>query len=455
MSVAKPGLARSCGVSLSRMWKARIAAGIFLLVFGGPLPVHGQATMIQQSEVSLVPASDADEHDSLGTAAAISKNNNTMIVGAVNANGAQLGAGAAFIFDKINGKWVKTATLFAADGVALPIPSQPEKFDNSNFGATVAISEDGNAAVVGAAGNFRNPRQPAGGAVYVYQRVNGVWSQQAELFSPDSNVLDNFGAGQGSGGVGISGNTIVVTDQGSFSLPSAVDVFSQNNGVWSLSTQLTVPGDFSFFPSSVAIDGNTVVVGSSSSSADGLLFGQGLAYVFRFNQGQWSGPVTLAAADATSNAQFGYSVSLNGNVIAVGALTQPGATTQSGAAYVFASEEGVWSQQAKLIASDGLDLDWFGFAISISGQTVFVGAVNHTSPFTGVSFAGAAYVFRPDNSGIWRQIAELAAGDLPSGGRYGSAVAVRSSTLLVGADTERLAVEGYAGGEAYVYRLNP
>ena len=433
--------------------QAAVLASAFLFSLATAFPAHAQATKIQQSEVSLVPASDADEHDSVGTAAAISKNGNTMIVGAVNADGAQVGTGAAFIFDKINGQWVKTATVFAADGIALSIPSQPEKFDNSNYGESVAISEDGNTAIIGAPGHFRSPRQTTGGAVYVYQRLNGVWSQQAELFSPTSNALDGFGSGQGQGGIGISGNTIAVTDQGSILGPSSVDVFTRNNGVWSLSTQLTVPDDFFFLATSVAIDGNTVVVGSTQSDSP-IAFESGVAYVFRFSQGQWSGPVALAAADATSFAQFGSSMSLSGNTVVVGALTGPGRTAQSGAAYVFTNDEGLWRQRAKLVASDGLDLDWFGFSISTSGQTVIVGSINHASPLTGISGAGAAYIFRQDD-GIWRQIAELGPGDSPNGGRYGSAVAVQGNTLLVGADVERQAVEGYAGGEAYVYRLNP
>src|ERR1700732_1203066 len=107
-------------------WKSITRSGITtitsLLLLLSAFPAQAQATRIQQSEVSLVPASDADEHDSVGSATAISNSGNTMVVGAENADGAQVGAGAAFVFDKINGNWVRTASLFADDGRAVPLP---------------------------------------------------------------------------------------------------------------------------------------------------------------------------------------------------------------------------------------------------------------------------------------------------------------------------------------------
>jgi hypothetical protein len=426
-----------------------VAATVFLVSAAAVSPAHAQTTKIQQSEVSLVPASDADEHDSVGSATAISNSGNTMVVGAENADGAQVGAGAAFVFDKINGNWVRTASLFADDGRAVPLPDG--KFRNDSYAESVAISTDGNTVIVGSP-NHNHSGQGNTGAVYVFQRMKGVWSQQAELRSPNPSIFDFFGAGQGGGGIGISGDTIVVTDDGNFtSIPGSVDVFKRINGVWTFSTQLLVPDDFNFIPSSLAIDGNTVAVGSSFSDAPNAFFA-GVAYVFRFDEGKWSAPVTVAAADATTGGSFGFSVSLSGNTLAVGANTQPGTTAQSGAAYVFSSDEGKWTQKAKLMASDGLDFDNFGCAISVSGQTVFVGADLHTPPANSV--AGAAYIYQ-NADGIWRQVAELAPSDtaISGGGEYGIAVAVGNNSLVVGADQARPAPEGYNGGEVYVYQL--
>src|SRR5262249_28519243 len=153
-----------------------------------------------------------------------------------------------------------------------------------------------------------------------------------------------------------SGNTIVVTDQVNGRGNGAIDVFTRADDVWSLTTQLFVPNDSFFFPSSLAFDGRTLAVGSDKSDAPTAGFA-GVVYVFRFSEGQWSAPVTLSAADATSGGTFGYSVSLSGNTIAVGAAFGPGATAQSGAAYVFVGEDGLWTQIAKLNAADGVDGD--------------------------------------------------------------------------------------------------
>ena len=416
---------------------------------------YAQATRIQQSERILQPAGDVVEHDTFGVAVAISGNGKTMVIGAENADGNEVGAGAAFIFDKIDNNWVQTARLFAPDGHAMPIPSEPGDFASDAFGSNVAIDTDGNTVIAGAPFHNHDGHSGNAGAVYVFQRVNGVWSQQAELLPPLPHPGANFGGAPDAGGIGISGSTIVLTDQGNAigTVPSSVDVFTRNNGTWALTTQLFVPDDFSFFPSSLAFNGSTLAVGSDGSDAPSAFFA-GVVYVFRFSQGQWSAPVTLSAADATSGALFGFNLSLSGNLIAVGASAGPGATAQSGAAYVFASEEGVWSQKAKLIAGDGLDQDSFGVSISVNGQTVLVGATGQTPPATGVFAAGSAYVFQP-NDGKWQQIDELTASDGISGGSFGASVAVLHNTLLVGADGQHPPVEGYAGGEAYIYNLKP
>jgi hypothetical protein len=434
-----------------------LGIGAAIVFFAGTVAVspayaQAQGARIQQSEQILQPSGEVDEHDQFGSAVALS--GKTMVIGAETSDGRVAGAGAAFIFDKVDNHWVQTAKLFADDGNAFPAAGRPGEFTSDSFGLTVAISEDGNTVVIGAPNHNHGTTFPGGdqGAVYVFQRVNGVWSQQTELLSPNPNRNDNFGNTSDSGGLAISGGTIVVTDQGNFitGAPAAVDVFTRTNSVWSLATQLFVPDDPAFLPSGVAFDGHTLAVGSDFSNNS-----SGAVYVFRLNQGQWSAPVTLAASDATPGALFGFNVSLSGNLIAVGAASGPGATAQSGAAYVFANEEGVWSQTAKLSASDGLDGDDFGSFISISGHTVLVGAFDHTPPATGIFFAGAAYVFQLGD-GRWRQIAVLTASDGISGGTFGfGGVAVQNNTLLVGASGQHPPVEGYAGGEAYVYNLNP
>jgi hypothetical protein len=401
------------------------------------------ASAIEQSQVILQPAGDTVEHDSFGTATAIS--GATMVVGGVNADGNQVGAGAAFVFQRIGKQWVQTARLFAADGTAEPVLLFPGKFRSDSFGSAVAVS--GDTIVVGAPGHGHPGLAGDSGAVYVFERTNGQWVQRAELFSPTPNNQDEFGASNGFGGIAVSGDTIAVTDQGrSIFLPGAVDLFQRVNGTWIFAGQLSVPADPFFLPSALAFDGRTLVVGSSLSDAPAAL-SAGVAYLFRRgDDGRWSQPLTLAAADATTGAQLGSSVGLAGDLVAVGAVTGSGATSQSGAAYLFARQgDSGWSQIAKLTASDGADQDSFGFSIATDRHAVLVGAPS----------AESAYLFQPVDDGGWRQTAKLFASDGISGGDFGTAVAVLNGTLLVGADQQHPLVEGYPGGEAYIYQLDP
>jgi FG-GAP repeat protein len=423
------------------------------VLIGGSAVGYAQPSTIQQSERILQPSGETAEHDSFGSAVAIG--GNTMIIGAFNADGNEEGAGAAYIFDRIGNNWVQTAKLFAPDGKAERQPSPPfppDEFRSDSFGLTVAISSDGDTVAVGAPRHNHTGNAANTGAVYVFQRVNGAWSQEAELFSPHPNGFDHFGDAQDFGGLSVNGNMVVVTDEGnSFAVPGAVDVFTRTNGTWALSTQLFVPDDPFFLPSSLAFDGHTLAVGSDTSDSPSVSFA-GTVYVFRLNGDRWSGPLTLSAADGTSNGTFGYSVSVSGGTIAVGTNAGPGNTSQSGSAYVFEKQDGAWIQSAKLVAADGMDGDGFGGAISVSGETVLVGAVSHTPAAPGAFDAGAAYVFQP-RDGHWTQIAEVSASDGISGGQYGLGVAVRNNTILIGAFGQHPPVEGYPGGEAYVYRL--
>jgi hypothetical protein len=423
------------------------SAALLLGAAVAALPAQAQVTKTQSSEQRLEPTGADVVHDTFGSAVAI--DGDTMVIGAQAGDGIGFDTGVAYIFERSEEGWVQTAKLFANDAhvpnrsaITPELPAQGDHADE--FGTSVAIS--GDTVVVGAPGRT-SPLGPAdAGAVYVFQRVAGVWSQQAELSSPAFSAGGSFGSFQT---LGISGNTIAVGDQGSRFVLPAVDVFTRTNGAWTLTATLGVPDDFSFLPASVAIDGHTVVVGSTGSDAPGAFFA-GAAYVFRLMEegptaGAWVQQATLTAADAASGADFGISVSVSGNLIAVGADRGPGATPQSGAAYVFAGQAGGWSQKAKLIAGDGGDFDGFGQSVSVSGGAVLVGASHGT--------AGSAYVYMRRNA-KWSQVAEVAPSDGVGGG-FGDTVAIHDTTLLIGAFNQNQEPEGYAEGEAYVYRLNP
>jgi hypothetical protein len=233
------------------------------------------------------------------------------------------------------------------------------------------------------------------------------------------------------------------------------------------------------FGYSIAISGDTVVVGSVGQDNVGMHFGA--AYVFVREGGVWSQQAHLKASNAWYDDEFGWSVAISGDTVVVGAPYEDSAATgvngdqndnsalQSGAAYVFVRAGDAWSQQAYLKASNTGAVDEFGRSVSISGDTVVVGAPYEDSAATGVDGdqnndsalrSGAAYVFIR-SEGIWSQQAYLKASNTGTDDRFGSSVAISGETVVVGAYLEDSSATGVDGdqnndsalrsGAAYVF----
>ena len=222
--------------------------------------------------------------------------------------------------------------------------------------------------------------------------IDPTFTQQAKLVASDAAELDRFGLS-----VAISGETVVigaptdgteaVANQGS------AYVFVRSGGVWSLQQKLLAPDAAAddFFGISVAISGETIVVGAPfDDGAAGNA--QGSAYVFVRSGGVWSQQQKLLALDAASPDHFGTSVAISGETIVVGArLMLAQRATDQGSAYVFVRSGVVWSQQQKLLASDAAAFDKFGTSVAISGETVVVGAPGDDGA-AGLN-QGSAYIF--------------------------------------------------------------
>src|SRR6266498_2801917 len=202
------------------------------------------------------------------------------------------------------------------------------------------------------------------------------------------------------------------------------------------------PAAFALFGISVAISGETVVVGAPGDDS------RGSAYVFARNGGVWSQQQKLLASDAAAGDAFGESVAISGGTVVVGAMGDDGAAGRDqGSAYVFARSGGVWTQQQKLEASDAAANDLFGLSVAISGETVVVGA-----PFDAGAAGnsqGSAYVFAR-SGGVWSQQQKLEASDAALGDQFGFSVAVSGGTVVVGAHDDSGAA-GRLQGSAYVF----
>lgn len=314
---------------------------------------------------------------------------------------------------------------------------------DDGYGSSVAVDVD--TAVVGAPGDDDPVVGDGTGAAYVYVRVGAAWVLQQKLTAPDMAIDDSFGFS-----VAVSGETIVVGAPGDDDTVAGADagsayVFRRSSGVWSQLGKLLAPdlaaGDS--FGSSVAAFGGTALVGSPAG--DSGVADSGSAYVFTFDPVAVTVPVfqaELNASDAAAGDFFGAAVSLDGETALVGAFGNDDAGGNSGSAYVFVRAVTVWSEQQKLTASDDLAGDEFGRSVAVSGDTVVVGAPMDDDQDTN---AGSAYVFERFDT-TWTELEEIYSGDVDPDEHSGASVAISSDAILVGApdDDDQGEVNVYA-----------
>jgi hypothetical protein len=287
--------------------------------------------------------------------------------------------------------WQQQKQLTAADGRA-----------HDNFGSSVAIS--GNTAIVGSR---------YGGSAYIFVRNGATWSLQQQLMENQ----DNFGVSVatngdttlvGAPGADLGGGT---NDQG------AVYVYVRNGLTWSLQQELTANAPSRYFGSSLAISGDTAIVGTQN----------GGAYIFARTGNTWA--QQNLTANLSEGSAWGYSVAISGDTAIVGAtdladFVPPDDYNES--VIVFVRNGGTWAEQQKLSADDHELYDRFG-SIAISGDTVIIGYVNGcgcaaTPP--DLTRRGA-YVF-VRSSGTWSQQQKLDTIPAPS------SVAISGENAVVG-----------------------
>ncbi|PHP65408.1 hypothetical protein CSC94_18785 [Zhengella mangrovi] len=307
------------------------------------------------------------------------------------------------------------------------------------FGWSVAIS--GDTVVVGA--NADDDGGSGSGSAYVFVRSGTSWSQQAKLRASDAATDDQFGWS-----VAIAGNTAVV---GTYSTSaSSAYVFVRSGTTWSEQQKLApLVGTYGdLFGSAVAISGDTVVVGAYGD--DILSLDEGSAYVFVRDGTNWSQQAKLRASDAATEDQFGISVAISDDTVVVGAWADGDGGYRSGSAYVFARNVTTWSQQTKLVASDAAELDQFGWSVGISGDRLVVGALGDSDAGTN---SGSAYVFERSSTS-WEEKHKLLASDAEQFDTFGYSVAIFGGTTIVGAFYDDN-TGGIDAGSAYVFSSLP
>ena len=306
----------------------------------------------------------------------------------------------------------------------------PDGAPFDQFGTSAAVS--GDYAIVGA-----DRDDDYKGGAYIFSRSGGVWSSQQKLTGSDSVAEDNFGWS-----VAIDGDTAVVgayLDDGNGTDQGSVYVFTRSGASWGQQQKLTASDGAANdqFGISIAVSGDTLVVGAFGDDSF-----KGSAYVFTRNGSVWSQQQKLTAPDGAVDDEFGWSTGLSGESAVVGAHRDDGGR---GSAYVFLRNGSAWSQQQKLSASDGAALDEFGYSVAISGETVISGAVLDD---TGGTVSGSAFIFARSGA-VWNEQQKLMASDGAAKDNFGGSVAVSGDSAIVGANGADVGTVDQ--GSAYIY----
>jgi len=388
------------------------------------------------TEQAKLVASDGTEYDSFGRGVSIS--GHTAVVGAFLDNPVGIDAGSAYVFVRNGTTWTQQAKLVASDANSSEL-----------FGESVSIS--GDTVLVGARLDDHAGGDNAGSA-YVFVRNGTTWAQQAKLVASDAAAEDQFGTG-----VSIHGGTVIVgapfhNHAGGIDAGAAY-VFVRNGTTWTQQAKL-VASDAAFadlLGIGVSIHGDTALVGAIRSNR-GVVDETGAAYVFVRNGTTWAQQAKLEASDGAFRDHLGASLSIWGDTALVAAFEDDHAAgPNAGSAYVFVRNGSIWTQQAKLVASDAAANDWFGWSVSISDDTALIGAENDSH--AGGSAAGSAYVF-VRNGSTWTEQTKLVASDATGGDLFGSGVSVSSGVVLVGAEGGSNE-HGTVTGSAYVFAAVP
>ena len=244
----------------------------------------------------------------------------------------------------------------------------------------------GDTAVIGARDDDDNGFNS--GSAYVFIRTGTTWSQQAKLTAADAEAGDRFG-----NSVAVSGDTAIIgvredDDKGRDS--GSAYVFIRSGTTWSQQAKLTATdgAEEDKFGRDVAVSGDTVVIGSPLDDDNGARSGS--AYVFIRSGTTWSQQAKLTATDGAASDEFGISVSVSGATALIGASGDDDKGISTGSAYAFIRSVTTWSQQAKLTAADSAARDFFGFSVSVFGDTAVIGAYQDDDKG---SESGSAYVF--------------------------------------------------------------
>jgi hypothetical protein len=506
LSVTVSALSLTLGTTYYASMRAVDRAGntsIALASDGWLVAAASSISVATWTHQAYLKAPNAEATDSFGGAVAISgdtiaigaeteSSNQTTITNGTTASSNNFAgnSGAVYVFKRTGSAWAQEAYVKAPNSQFADI-----------FGSAVALH--GDTLVVGAGYEDSNQTTitngtsassdnsaSSSGAVYVFKRTGATWAQEAYLKAPNANTGDHFGVA-----VGIDGDTVAVgadyeasnqttitngataSADNSVTNSGAVYVFKRTGATWAQEAYIKAPngGLSDGFGATVFINLDTVVAGATgedsnettitngtTASSNNSASSSGAVYVFKRTGTAWAQEAYLKASNSETFDSFGASVSIHRDTLAVGAsgedsnqTTITNGTTASsdnlasdaGAVYVFKRTGTTWAQEAYLKSPNAEAADIFGKSVSISDDTIVVGAYDEdsnqititndttASSDNSTSSAGAAYVFKRTGT-TWSQQAYLKAPNAEADDRFGYATALSSDTIVIGAYQE-------------------
>ena len=461
--------------------------------------INPSAKMEATNNPDVLKAADPDPSDLFGYAMDIS--GDTLVISVVEDDSGDSGvdgdeldnsledSGAVYVFVRRGGEWEKQAYLKASN------PGEKDWFGEAVAidGDTLAVSailEDSGAT--GVNGDQTDNSMSNTGAVYIFVREDGQWSQQAYLKSSNPYIYpDGYGNDYFGQTLALSGDTLVAGSPNKVGLspddPSSQSgifvgsayVFEREGGVWEQTAYLKaeVPRQFDSFGYSLAISEETIVVGVpyEDSTATGINgppgpppapltvdeSDSGAAFVFEKIDGVWERTTYIKASNTGDGDYFGRSVDISGDTIVIGAPREDGDSTgvngdqfnnglsNSGAAYVFVRSEDGWAQEAYIKASNADIADNFGSAAITSDNSLFIGASNKRALVGGeeIPAAGAGYRFVRTDA-VWQEEAFYQSPQPTEGEKFSTSAALNKRALAIGA----YGADSGAGA-AYAYTL--
>jgi hypothetical protein len=479
-----------------------------------------------------IKAANADINDQFGIALSLS--GDTLAVASyresssqstiTNGNGASsdnssLYSGAVYVYKRDGVSWSQEAYIKAVNSESYDCFGNAISLSGDTL-AVGAVSESSNLTTITNGSVIAdNNLGGSNGAVYVYKRTGANWIQEAYIKAANSNVLDQFG-----NTVSLSGDTLIVgsvsessnqttitngagaSSDGSLRDSGAVYIYKRSAGSWSQEAYIKASNANrdDYFSNSVSINGDTLAVGAiaedsnqttiingSNASTDNSLSYSGAVYIYKRQGITWTQEAYVKAVNAKGGESFGNSVSVSGDTLSVGAPYERSSQTNitngeaassdessasSGAVYIYKRLGIIWKQEAYIKAANSDAIDYFGEFLSLSTDTLAVGAKYESSNQTiitngenassdnSLTDSGAVYVYKR-SGGSWSQEAYIKAVNANDGDHFGQSLSINGDSLVVGAPFENsnqisitngasasADVSKAASGAVYVYR---